>query len=231
MSWRKRILLDADVQNQIRQQLPEEYQNRLKDHIFKMRMLLAEFEILVDTDDDLKQQTQNILTPYKSKRNTVALEMDMDGKLVIAIHQGDPLSPFSRHPQKTKTQNAKVPGKDTAKKSAIKENPPKKKRGFIKTAPAISPVKKVSTGSQFVDEGLSSLFGDDIPPPTINEPVERFAPPPKNPPKKVRLRFEDETTKATQSNTTTGKIGSGSLENLLQAEMKKIDQRRPWEDD
>ena len=235
MSWKKRILLDTQTQEQICQHLPEEYKVRLKDQVFRMRMLLAEFEILVDTNEELKELHQEIIAPFKTKRNIAKVELDMDGKMVIAVHQGDPLSPFSRAAskkdkqvttkQKKETSKKKEPQKPKTTKKAAPQSSPK--RGFMKTAPAIS-MGSPNSGSQFVDEGLSSLFGEDIPPPqsSADTPIERFAPPPKTPPRKVRLRFDD-----SQNNTTSGKIGSGPLENLVKEEMQKINQRRPWEED
>lgn len=231
--WKgKRLQLPKEMHSTIMSHLPAYFKERLKDHIFQTHMLMAEFNVHVQTNEALEAELKGIVDQYDSdnntsKRSSVGIELDMDGEFVLSVHRNEPADRFNRTPYKTtKTRRSTV-----EKKEPPKKKPPQKtqKKGFMKTAPAITPTKvvKPNGNGQFVDDGLSSLFAEEEAAPVSKPPV-KSAPKAEEPKEaKVRLRFGD----AQKPKTTTGKLGSGSLESLLQDDMKRFAGKRPWDDD
>lgn len=250
--WKgKRLQLPKEMHSTIMSHLPAYFKQRIKDHIFQTHMLMAEFNVHVQTNEALEAELKEIIDQYDSNNNTskrsiVGIELDMDGEFVLSVHRNEPADRFNRTPYKT----TKTHSRAVEKKEPPQKKPPQKtqKKGFMKTAPAITPTKVVKPkgNGQFVDDGLSSLFAEEeaapISKPPVNKEIKAEKPVAEieetieeNPiinsestkQAKVRLRFGD----TQKPKTTTGKLGSGSLESLLQDDMKRFAGKRPWEDD
>ena len=134
--WKgKRLQLPKEMHSTIMSHLPAYFKQRIKDHIFQTHMLMAEFNVHVQTNEALEAELKGIVDQYDSNNNTskrsiVGIELDMDGEFVLSVHRNEPADRFNRTPYKTTATHSSA----VEKKEPPQKKPPQKtqKKGFMK---------------------------------------------------------------------------------------------------
>lgn len=187
-------------------------------------------EALEDISTELLAQTLALGT---GRRGEARFEVDPDGKLVLVVsYGGEALDPLNRGDLKPAwiKRNERKPRQSVEQPEieppvALKPQPeieppkPTKKKGFMKTSPALSkptPVTPVTSSMDDLDDLLVG-FGED----ELTETVSAEVPETYTPPARSRLRRipGQKITKATKSKGN----GKGSLSSLLSLDKENED--------